>query len=122
MDKFRNDFRSRDEHLHPPMMDVGHIRRKWLDITYANQSPTQKLDIYLPEEGEGLFPVIFYVHGGGWQMCDKRDVQISPILQGLERGYAVVSINYRLSGEAIFPAQIYDVKSALRFIKANAAQ
>jgi acetyl esterase/lipase len=44
------------------------------------------------------------------------------MLKGLKRGYAVVSINYRLSGEAIFPAQIYDVKAAVRWIRANAKQ
>ena len=44
------------------------------------------------------------------------------MLKGLRRGYAVVSINYRLSGEAIFPAQIYDVKAAVRWIRANAIQ
>jgi len=44
------------------------------------------------------------------------------MLEGLNRGYAVVSINYRLSSEAIFPAQIYDVKAAVRWIRANAKQ
>ncbi len=104
----------------PPMLDTSFIKRRWLDVPYAFQSPTQMLDIYLPDEGEGPFPLIFVVHGGAWQICDKRDMQVLPMLKGLELGYAVVSINYRLSGEAIFPAQIYDVKSALRFIKANA--
>jgi acetyl esterase/lipase len=122
MDKFIKDFKLRDDHLPPPPMDVGHIRRKWLDVAYADQSSAQKLDIYLPDEGKGPFPMIFYIHGGAWQICDKRDVQLTPMLRGVERGYAVVSINYRLSGEAIFPAQIYDVKSALRFIKAEAPQ
>ena len=122
MHKSKMDFKPHEEHLPPPPMDVSHIRRKWLDVPYAEQSPAQKLDIYLPDEGDGPFPVIFYIHGGAWQICDKRDVQLMPMLHGIERGYAVVSVNYRLSGEAIFPAQIYDVKSALRFIKANAEQ
>lgn len=107
--------------LEMPLVDVTWVKRKYLDVPYANQSPSQKLDIYLPDEGEGPFPVIFYIHGGGWQICDKRDALIMPMLGGIERGYALVSINYRLSGEVIFPAQIYDVKTALRFIKANAA-
>jgi len=106
----------------PPIMDTSYIKRHWFDIPYAEQSPAQKLDIYLPDEGKGPFPVIFYIHGGAWQICDKRDMQLTPILRGLDRGYAVVSVNYRLSGEAIFPAQIHDVKSALRFVKAHAAQ
>jgi acetyl esterase/lipase len=104
----------------PPMMDTSHIKRKWLDVPYAHQSPTQKLDIYLPEEGRGPFPVVFVIHGGAWSIGDKGDVQNLPMLKAIERGYAVVSINYRLSHEAIFPTQIYDCKSALRFVKANA--
>jgi acetyl esterase/lipase len=50
----------------PPMMDTSHVKRKWLDLPYAHQSPTQKLDIYLPEKGDGPFPVIFVIHGGAW--------------------------------------------------------
>jgi acetyl esterase/lipase len=104
----------------PPMMDVTHIKRKWLDVAYADQSPTQKIDIYLPEQGDGPFPVIMAVHGGAWLFGDKRDVQHLPMMKGLERGYAVICVNYRLSQEAIFPNQIFDVKAALRFVKANA--
>jgi acetyl esterase/lipase len=74
----------------------------------------------LPETGEGPFPVIVSIHGGAFKMGDKADIQVTPMLEGLKRGYAVVSINYRLSGEAIFPAQIQDVKAAIRWIKANA--
>jgi acetyl esterase/lipase len=105
-----------------PMMDIRHITRKWLDIPYAHQSPAQKLDIYLPETGEGPFPVIIAIHGGGFEIGDKGDIGQSSMLQGLDRGYAVVSINYRLSQESIFPAQIYDCKAAVRFTRAHAAQ
>jgi acetyl esterase/lipase len=49
-------------------------------------------------------------------------MQVLPMLEGLKRGYAVVSINYRLSGEAKFPALVHDVKAAVRWIRANAAQ
>ena len=52
--------------------------------------------------------------------CDKADMQILPILAGLRRGYAVVSINYRLSWQAKFPALVQDGKAALRWIRANA--
>jgi acetyl esterase/lipase len=106
----------------PPMMDTSHVKRKWLDLPYAHQSPTQKLDIYLPEKGDGPFPVIFVIHGGAWMIGEKGDVQNAPMLKGLDRGYAVISINYRLSHEAIFPSQIFDCKAALRFIKANASK
>ena len=99
--------------------DIGSIKLKWLDIAYASTSPAQKLDIYLPE-GDGPFPVILSIHGGAFKGGDKRDNQVVPMLEGLKRGYAVVSINYRLSPEAIFPAQIYDVKAAVRWVRANA--
>jgi acetyl esterase/lipase len=106
----------------PPPPDVSYIRRKWLDLPYAAVSPTQRLDIYLPNAGDGPFPVVFYVHGGGFAMGDKGDGMVSPALAGLDRGYAVVSVNYRLSGEAIFPAGVRDVKAALRWVKAHATE
>jgi acetyl esterase/lipase len=103
-------------------LNTEQIGRKWLNITYANLSQAQKLDIYLPEKGEGPFPVIFSIHGGAFKAGDKGDGQLKPMLEGLNRGYAVVSVNYRLSPEAVFPAQIVDVKAALRWIRANAKQ
>jgi acetyl esterase/lipase len=106
----------------PPPADTTYIHRKFLDISYANLSPAEKLDIYLPEEGEGPFPVIISIHGGAFMGCDKADSQLLPMLEGLKRGYAVVGVNYRLSGEARFPALVHDVKAAVRWIRANAAQ
>jgi acetyl esterase/lipase len=105
-----------------PRADVSHIRRKWLDIVYANTSQAQKLDLYMPDEGEGLFPVIVHIHGGGFAIGDKRDIHLLPLLRGLERGYAVASVNYRLSGEATFPAGLQDVKAAIRWLRANSEQ
>jgi len=69
-----------------------------------------------------FLPVILSIHGGAFKSGDKGDGQITPMLEGLKRGYAVVSINYRLSGEAIWPAQINDVKAAVRWVRANAKQ
>jgi acetyl esterase/lipase len=99
---------------------IDDIARKWLDLSYASLSPAQKLDIYLPETGDGPFPVIVHIHGGAFLGGDKRDPQVQPVLGVLGHGYAVASINYRLSGEAIFPAQIQDVKAAIRWLRANA--
>jgi acetyl esterase/lipase len=103
-----------------PMADVSNFRRKWLDVCYASLSPAQKLDLYLPDEGEGPFPMIMHIHGGGFEIGDKRDVHVLPYLKGLVRGYAVVSVNYRLSGEAIFPAGLQDIKASIRWLRANA--
>ena len=104
------------------LVDLSNIKRKWLDIPYANLSPAEKLDIYLPDDGDGPFPVIISIHGGGFMFGDKADEQLNPMLKGLNHGYAIVSINYRMSGEAIFPANINDVKAAIRWVKANAAE
>src|SRR5207244_4077627 len=64
-------------------------------------------------------PAIVYLHGGGWRRGDKRQQTGVPLAS---RGYVVASINYRLSQEAIFPAQIEDCKAAVRFLRANAAK
>ncbi len=80
------------------------------------------MDIYLPNDGAGPFPVILFAHGGGYFAGDKGDYETYPPLEGLKRGYAVCAINYTLSGEALFPRQIQEGKAALRFIRANAAR
>ena len=91
------------------------------DLAYATISDTQKLDLYIPTTGNGPFPVVIMVHGGGFMFGDKADgAGLTGVDQLLAAGYAVASINYRLSGEAIYPAQIYDAKAAARFLRANA--
>ena len=104
----------------PPPANTEHIKRKFLDVSYAPLSPAQKLDIYLPDDGEETVPVIIAIHGGAFMGCDKADLQVLPMLEGLKRGYAVVSINYRMSGEAKFPALVQDAKAAVRWVRANA--
>jgi len=101
-------------------LDTSNIKTKYTDIAYGNLSEAQKLDIYLPNEGEGPFPVIIAIHGGGFMQGDKTGKDLTSMLEGVNRGYAVVPVNYRLSGEAVFPAAISDVKAAIRYIKANA--
>ncbi|WP_404335420.1 alpha/beta hydrolase fold domain-containing protein [Planococcus rifietoensis] len=103
-------------------IDTSFIENKYLDIEYGGPWKSQKLDIYLPNEGEGPFPVIVAIHGGGFMQGDKTGIDIAPMLEGVNRGYAVVSVNYRLSSESLFPAAINDVKSAIRFVKANAEE
>jgi acetyl esterase/lipase len=90
------------------------------DIAYANASATQKLDLYLPT-GAGPFPVIINIHGGGFKLGDKSMVDQTLGQRLLEAGYAIASIDYRLSGEAPFPAAVLDAKAAVRFLRANAA-
>lgn len=89
------------------------------DIAYATQSDAQKLDLYLPSNVSGSCPIIVWLHPGGYTRGDKEGVV--PVLDDiLERGYAVASMNYRLADEAPFPAQLFDAKAAVRWIRANA--
>lgn len=95
---------------------------KYADLTYATRSSKQKLDLYLPSTGSGPFPVVLWIHGGGWQTGDKALASTAAQLSIVNSGYALASINYRLSGEAKYPAQIQDVKAALRWLRANATR
>lgn len=106
----------------PPMADISWVKRKYLDVIYAEESPNQRLDIYLPEEGEGPFPVMFHIHGGGFAIGDKRDDHMDTYLKFLKKGIAVGSIEYRLSGEAIFPAAVLDCREAIRFVREHAEE
>jgi acetyl esterase/lipase len=94
--------------------------RAFRDLAYVeNGHERQKLDLYLPAKAEGPLPLVIWIHGGGWQNGSKEGCP--PARQGyLERGYAVASLNYRLSGHAIFPAQIEDCKAAIRWLRAHA--
>ncbi|CAN5906561.1 hypothetical protein BH11VER1_BH11VER1_07700 [soil metagenome] len=73
-----------------------------------------KLDLYRPAQESP--PLIIYVHGGAWRSGSKSDV---PIQKLLDHGFAIASVDYRLSTEAVFPAQVYDLKAAIRFLRAQ---
>ncbi len=91
------------------------------NIEYARAGEKSLLlDLYLPAEGASKLPVIVWVHGGGWATGDKGDA--GPAARMTAKGYAVASINYRLSWEARFPAQIEDCKAAIRWLRANASR
>ena len=88
-----------------------------MTIAYA-AGADNKLDLRKPSTGAGPFPTVIWIHGGGWKGGSRTDVFQAYRL--VCSGYAVASIDYRLSGTAPFPAQIYDVKAAIRFLRANA--
>lgn len=89
------------------------------DLAYVvNGQERQTLDLYLPKDGTNL-PLIINIHGGAFKMGSKE--QGVP-LEYLSLGYAVASINYRLSQHAKFPAQIEDCKAAVRWLRAHAAE
>ena len=106
----------------PPMADVSWVKRKFLDIPYGADSKRQCFDLYLPEDGEGPFPLFVHIHGGGFAFGDKRDDHMDAYLVGIKRGYAVASIEYRLSGEAAFPAAVLDCREAIRYLKTHAGE
>jgi acetyl esterase/lipase len=76
-----------------------------------------RLDLYLPQKAAGPLPVVVWVHGGAWRSGNKTNCP-GVFLAG--KGYAVASINYRLSEHAVFPAQLEDCKAAIRWLRANA--
>ncbi|MGJ8724785.1 MAG: alpha/beta hydrolase fold domain-containing protein [Roseibacillus sp.] len=88
------------------------------DVDYVGEgNQRQMMDFYLPENEEDL-PVILWVHGGAWKSGNRGG--INRVKSFLEDGrYAVVSIGYRLTDEAQWPAQIHDCKAAVRFVRAN---
>lgn len=92
------------------------------NVNYAAglNNPSQQMNVYLPPMKGLRFPLIIYVHGGGWQARPSKVP--SWINNFVKEGYAVACVNYRLSGEAPFPAQIEDLNTALRFLKQNAAK
>jgi acetyl esterase/lipase len=102
-----------------PELDVSSIKRKFLDLEYSSLSPAQKLDLFLPDQGDGPFPVLVQIHGGAFEIGDKRDEHLLPFLEGITHGFAVATLNYRMSGEAKFPAAVEDVKAAIRWLRAN---
>ena len=87
-----------------------------------NKNQRQQLDLYLPESpaktASGRTPLVVWVHGGAWRGGNKLNL---PAAYLLKKGFAVASVNYRLSGEAVFPAQLEDCQAALAWLRANAA-
>jgi acetyl esterase/lipase len=113
-----------------PQVPVAFPRgvKAWRDVTYQVQPGfrPQIVDIYVPQ-GKGPHPLVLYIHGGGWMGGHTRQsgaFENFPAMLAAfaAEGFTVASVEYRLSGEAPFPAQTRDVNAALRFLRANAAQ
>ena len=89
------------------------------DIEYALAGEQSlKLDLHIPR-GKLRPPLIVWVHGGAWRSGSKNSMPLGNLV---EDGYAVASVDYRLSTQAKFPAQIHDLKAALRFLRGHSGQ
>src|SRR5882724_12604171 len=103
----------------PPAPAAGQVRlRIDRDVEYARVGNRPLLlDLYLRDASTEPAPVVVWIHGGGWSAGDKFP---TPAARLVAAGYAVASIEYRLTGEAKFPAQIHDCKAAIRWLRASA--
>jgi acetyl esterase/lipase len=92
------------------------------DVVYASPGGRDlHLDLYLPKAGAGPFPAVVYIHGGGWVNGSKTAFQRQAAYMAT-KGFVGACIQYRLSGEAKYPAAIHDSKAAVRWVRANAAR
>ena len=114
-------FLKRGQRRRPVKLPVG-VRLVPDQDYVGDRNPRHRLDLLLPEKPVGgkPLPVVAYVHGGGWRGGDKSSGL--PRVSGLVATgrYVGVSIGYRLTGEAGWPAQIHDCKAAIRWTRANA--
>lgn len=93
--------------------------RKVSDIPFAVADGHElRLDIYVPN-GVDRPPLIVYVHGGAWRADSKESMPLAALIA---QGFAVASVDYRLSPVAQFPAQIHDIKAAIRFLRAKQSE
>jgi acetyl esterase/lipase len=121
----------------PALTDVYPTRvTKWADGVTSNADVTYStlpgfrpmvVDIYMPPKKGGPKPLVMYIHGGGWVAGHTRHSgalsNFPAVLAKLaSEGFVVASLEYRLSGEAPFPAQLQDSRAAIRFLKASAGQ
>jgi len=92
----------------------------YYDLTYAVVPGFRPLvlDLHVPRTS-GTFPVLVWAHGGGWARGSRT---MGHVIDLVQHGYALAAVQYRLSGEAKFPAQLHDLKAAVRWLRASAPQ
>ena len=93
----------------------------WIDINYAGDTMEyHNLDIYLPQGTNAPFPAVVLVYGSAWFSNNLKSEAFKVFGKTLlDAGFAVVPVNHRSSSDALFPAQIHDIKAAIRFLRAN---
>lgn len=92
------------------------------DVVYTKAGGVAlKLDMARPAQGDGPFPAVLVIHGGGWSAGNKADSR-GALVEFARRGYVAVSPQYRFAPKNLFPAQVHDVKAAVRWLKAHAKE
>jgi len=105
-----------------PTPKIDWIKDKRLDIKYGDH-PLQALDVYYPNNvKKDKYPLILVIHGGGWSHMDKRDWNVYPSFFGLEKGFMVISINYRLAPKNKYLDIVNDVFAAYKYILDNSEE
>ncbi len=96
----------------------------WKDVNYAGDTMVyHRLDIYLPKIQKKRYPVVVSIYGSAWLSNRSKNADLNTTVKALlDAGFAVVTPNHRASFEAKFPAQMNDIKAAIRFVRANAAK
>jgi len=96
--------------------------KSWTDVDYVGDGTTGHfLDVHLPGTGKAPYPVVVCIYGSAWFSNNLKGATFTTGLgqRLLKEGFAVVTINYSSSSDAKFPAQVQDVKAAIRFIRGN---
>jgi acetyl esterase/lipase len=115
----------------PPPLETARGTHLLTGIPYADLPGMRplELDVWLPPQSPDPAPAVLFLHGGGWRAGSRhlagpafRGVLPSPFEQVARAGIAVASADYRLSGEATWPAQLHDVKAAVRWLRARAGE
>ncbi len=114
----------------PPAFPLGYGVRFRGGVAYADLPGVRplELDLWLPPDADAAAPVVVFLHGGGWRLGSRRQAgpayagaAVGPFEHVARAGIAVASVDYRLSGEAHWPAQLHDAKAAVRWLRSRSA-
>ncbi|MDI6403051.1 alpha/beta hydrolase, partial [Balneolaceae bacterium ANBcel3] len=96
--------------------------KSWIDVNYAvSEEVYHTMDVYLPTKIQDSYPAVFLIYGSAWFGNNLKHTAFHTLGEPLlDAGFAVITPNHRASTDSVFPAQIHDIKGAIRYIRANA--
>lgn len=115
-----------EEHIEMmKLLDTAGMKRVYKDLAYADLNSNEKIDLLLPEENDGPFPVILWLHGGGCVKGHRLQATVDGeflggVFKALSQGYAIAAVGYSFVQQQPWPRAVIDVKKAIRFLKKNA--